>query len=199
MKKKTIVLAALLVLSTATGTAIYDPNKTYDDSDGQMHIMSSGSSASASAGVRENGSGGQTMWRAELSMENRSQDTAQTGTITNVSFHDTENDWQKVKFTGYVQTPTPCHTVGHEVAEENGTYTFTVQTHEPDSDQMCAQVLTTVQYSASFETEAPYTLVVKHGDTTIDTLESPQPVDEPQEPQKQSFLASLLNWFALLL
>lgn len=205
MKRKLLVMTAMFLLLAATANGLYDPNSTDNDTngDGDMSITThSGSSASAtSAGgsgaeSEENG----TLWRAQFSAENRTQDTTKLNTVENVSFHDMADGKQKVQFTGYIQAPTPCHTLGHTVVEEDDGYTLVMRASEPeDTDRMCAQVVTTVKYSAWFETDAPYTLTVKHGNTTVEILESPQPADEvvehPNEPNRLSFVDAILSWF----
>lgn len=204
MKRKITVLLAVLTMLTAVTAGVYDPNSSHNYSDDKMHIMSGGSSAAATAS--DSGSGAETpdgtLWEAKLSMTNRSQNIEKTDVVENISFQDSADGEQTVTFTGYTTTPTPCHTVSHEVDEQNGTYVYTVKVDEPQEDRMCAQVISPVAYQGSFTTNAPYTLVVKHGETTIETLKSPQPENDTSEDNpanKQSIFAGFLNWLSNLL
>ncbi len=205
MTRKPVIVAALMILLAVSVNGLYDPNNTHNNTgDGDMAITThSGSSASSSGSGSARGTegtnGSDTLWEAHISMTNRSQNLSQTGTITDISFHDTTGDKQEVLFTGYMQVPTPCHVIDHEVEEDADGYVFTVKTHEPDSDHMCAQVVTTVEYNASFEAGAPYTVTVKHGDQTVDTLTSPEQEPGPEQPeQRGSVFSGLLNWLRSL-
>lgn len=195
--KRTVILAAFLILLATSVNGLYNPNSTYNNTngDGDMAITThSGSSASTAVRAADGNNSSQTMWTADITMKNRSQDQKISGTIEDISFHNTADDKQQARFTGYIQTPTPCHTVDHKVTETDDGYVFTVTTEKPDDTQMCAQVVTTVAYDAAFETDAPYTLTVKHGDKTIDTMQTPG-TDEPDDTNR---LGILSGFFTLL-
>lgn len=201
MNTKLLTLAALLMLLTATVNGLYNPNQTNDTGgDGQMSITSHGDSGAVAESAGGSGATSEangTEWRAQIMTENRVQNASNTGTLTNVSWHDTEDGMQKAKFTGVIALPTPCHAIGQAVEKTDDGYTLTITTYRQDTDKMCAQVVTPVRYSAWFATDAPYTLTVQHGDTTVDTLQSPEPAEDPSapsQPNRQSVFGGLWNW-----
>jgi hypothetical protein len=197
--KKITLLTALLILSTAVVNGVYDPNDTHTDTtgDGDMAITAhSGSSATAASGSVAADDG--TAWRSEFAMTDRSQTTGSADTLTNVSLSDTDSDRRAVAFTGQIQVPTPCHTVDHDVTATDNGYVLTVTADEPADGQMCAQAVSTVTYSASFAAEAPATVTVTHGGTTVDTLEIPEN-NQTDEPVQQSVFASILALLAQVL
>lgn len=200
MMRKTVVTLTLVVLLAGTVHGLYDPNNTYtnesDDGDISITGTDSGATAESAGGSGAASEADGTEWRAQFTTVDRTQNTTDD-TLENVSFHDTGNGTQTAQFTGHIQMPTPCHTIGHQVEKTDDGFTLTITRHQPDEDRVCTQVVTAVTYDAWFEADAPYTLTVKHGDTTVDTLQSPEPVEDPQspaQPQQQGFFAGLWNW-----
>lgn len=203
-----LLMIGLLLASTASG--IYDPNNTHTNDTGGENVFTathSGSSASASTG----GSGATSEedgihWAAEVSMTDRSQNLSAAGTLDDVTFEQTfvdriEGDSEtryKVSFTGYTQVPTPCHVIDHEVTEQDdGSFVLTLTASPPGDDRFCAQVVTLVEYEASFETGEPFNLTVNYGTETVDTLKWPQPEQDPglpADPHRQGWMTGLWNW-----
>lgn len=197
--RRRILLTALLVLLAGMASAIvYENGSTPDCPPGQACILDSGSSASASAGVNENG----TEYRAELSMLNRSQ--ADTGnSLSNINY--SEGDVYRVEFSGTITAPTPCHALEHSVEEGEGdTYTLNVDTvvNHLDNQSMCAQVMTGIEYSAGFETDKPFSLEVQHDGETVDTLTHPGYQNNTEEPVDQEdsvgVFEGFFSWFSQL-
>lgn len=166
----------------------------HETPEGQMGIMSSGSSG-ASKAVTPNG----TMWTAELSMANRSR-TALNDSVFNTSY--TENREKKVSFTGSITAPTPCQVLEHEVKEGgNNSYVMNVKTvkEELDGNRLCTQVLTGIEYDASFQTDEPFTLEVRHDGDKVRTLEYPERnnLEPHSDPGRQvPLMGGILNLFS---
>ena len=158
-----LLLAAFFMVAGAT--AVVGGPETRE---GEMAIMSSGSSASASTTVRGNGTG----WRAETSMVNRSSSITEPR-LENVQFSEKDNS---VAFNGHIVAPTPCHVIQHEVEESEDKYILNVKTvndlesNGNQSIQACAQVLTMIEYEAEFSNEDSFKLEVRHNNETIRTL-----------------------------
>jgi len=168
-----LLLAALLMVSGATAI-VGGP----EPGEGEMAILSSGSSASASTSIGENGTG----WRSETSMVNRSSSITEPR-LENVQFSEEDNT---VAFNGHIVAPTPCHVIQHEVKETEDKYILNVRTvnDQLDSDsnesiQACAQVLTMIEYEGEFSNEDSFKLEVRHNNETIRTLNHPGIGGEP--------------------
>ncbi|PSH00261.1 MAG: hypothetical protein BRC28_00480 [Nanohaloarchaea archaeon SW_4_43_9] len=161
-----LLLAAFFMVSGATAV-VGGP----EPGEGEMAIMSSGSSASASTTVGENG----TEWRAETSMVNRTSSITKPR-LENVQFSEENNT---VTFTGHIVAPTPCHVIQHEVEESEDKYILNVKTvsdlesNGNESIQACAQVLTMIEYEGEFSNKESFKLEVRHNNETIRTLSHP--------------------------
>lgn len=150
--------------------------------DGEMVIMGD-SSSSASQATGPNG----TEWRAEVSMVNRTQ-TVEDERLENVRYGE-EN--YTVEFDGFITAPTPCHTVGHDVSESNDGYVLDITTERDNETGACTQVMTTIEYDGSFSTDEDFTLEVRHGNQTVDTLEHPG-----MEKERKGLFSGFMNWLS---
>ena len=92
--KRTILLAALLLLVSTTAAVVGGP----EPDDGEMAIMGSGSSASASTAVGPNG----TEWSSTVKMQGRNPNISIGEKLVNVSY-----SGNTTTFDGYIQAPTP--------------------------------------------------------------------------------------------
>ncbi len=67
---------------------------------------------------------------------------------------------------------------------------------------MCAQVVTMVEYDASFEKEEPYRLEVQHNGQQVETIEHPDYSSEApgndENPGNQGVLTGLFSWLGSL-
>lgn len=164
--------------------------------EGEMAIMGHGSSSSASAStaVGENG----TQWKAETSMVNRSGNITE-GRLEDVSY--SEDDY-RVNFTGYIQAPTPCHVIDHDVEETEDGYILNVETVNDQTDEAgnstrtCVQQLVMIEYDGSFSAKEDFSLEVRHNNETVETLQHPG--IEKQKPGKKGFFRSLSRFFSSL-
>lgn len=201
MTRKTATIAVLLLLLPVAVTGLYDPNNTHtnDSDDGDVSITGtdSGATAESAGGSGTASEANGTEWRAQFITVDTSRNANTTDTLTNVSFRTLADGTRKAQFTGTVAKSTPCHALGHRVEKTDDGYTLVITQHRPDTDTVCTQVITYVTYDAWFAADAPYTLTVKHGDTTVDTLQVTDGGEDPSSPSppnRQGFLAGLWNW-----
>lgn len=184
--KRTILLTVLTLL-IASSTAIAG----YDGSKNQPHIMGSGSSASGSAAAGPNG----TEWRSTVEMRERSPNINITDKVQNTSY-----SGNKARFSGFIQAPTPCHIIDQETEKvEENSYRINVQTIKENQSQICIQQVVMIEYEASFEAEAPYTLEIRHNNQTVDTLENTVTEEETQRKSGEGFMQGFITWLSSLL
>lgn len=150
--------------------------------EGEAVIMGGGSSASASQAVGPNG----TQWKAEVSMVNRTQDVTEDR-LENVQYGE-EN--HTVEFDGFITAPTPCHTIGHDVSKTENGYIMNVET-QVEQEGACAQVITIIEYDASFSTDEKFKLEVRHDNQTVDTLEHPG-----MKKERKGLFSGLIGWLS---
>ncbi|MFB6208477.1 MAG: hypothetical protein ABEJ69_03940 [Candidatus Nanohaloarchaea archaeon] len=177
MKKTVVLLTSFALLLSMAGAVV-----NYSGPEDQPHIMG-GSSASATTGVGPNG----TKYTAKVEMRNR------TGNITDERLENINysKSGETVTFTGYIQAPTPCHTIDSDVEKENNSYNLNVVTVAPSDDRACVQQLTMIKYEGEFSTDGEFTVVVQHDGKTIESLESPR---EGQD-RNTGLLGLIFNWF----
>lgn len=155
-----------------------------------MHIME-GSDAPSPTSIERNGSD----WQMTLKEVNASTENITTG-ITSHSF-----DGNSVSFQGVIAAPTPCHSLNAEIgSDEMDSYTYSVSTKK-DSNNTCQQVISYREYNATFETDRPFKLTVKHGNSTTETLKHPdfgregEVVDMPTiQPERKGPIEKLIDW-----
>ncbi|MFB6213340.1 MAG: hypothetical protein ABEJ07_02140 [Candidatus Nanohaloarchaea archaeon] len=194
MKRTALTAALLLIASGATAVV------GYNGSGGDMHIMDSGSSsASGTVAAGPNG----TAYRATVSMQGRHTAEDPIGSAGNASFS-SDGEKRKVAFTGEIVAGTPCHVIGHSLNETGeNSYIINVKTEKDQMDRNgtgCAQVLTAIDYSATFQTDAPFRLEVRHDGQKVETLTHPgyssQEPSEEQPPQNRGMLTGFINWLS---
>lgn len=184
MKKIAIALITALLL-TSTVSAVVGHNGTENGLS-----ITSGSSASASAGTSPNG----TVYKASVSMEDRKQNNT-AGRIQDIT-HGESN----VTFKGTIEAGTPCHVINHEVEEKNDSYTLNVKTVKEELDspnqsgQLCAQVVTGIEYSGEFQADPGFNLEVQHNGETVEKIKHQK---DEKKPKKKSFLQNLLSFLGL--
>lgn len=183
--KRTILLTALVLLISATTAVVGGP----DPGEGEMAIMSSGSSASATSAVGPNG----TKWSSSIKMEGRNPNITGGDRVENVSRSENETT-----FSGYIQAPTPCHTIDQETEKVGDqSYRMNIQTVQENQSQVCAQQVVMIKYEGSFEAETPYNLEIRHKNQTIDTLENTITVVGEEKDQGSVFDA-FFKWLGSL-
>lgn len=185
MKRTVLIAATILLFSGLTAGVV-----GYNGSEDGPHIMSSGSSSSASSSTSVGPNG--TEWTAEVSMAGRSS-TNISDTVHNTNF----SDQKQVSFEGQIVAPTPCHILDHEVTQaSDSSYILNIKTvkDELDNQSVCTQVLTGIDYEASFETDTPFKLDVKHNNQSIKVLTSPGYEEEDTKKNQQGLLEGFINW-----
>lgn len=180
--KRTIATLVAFVLLTAAATAVVGHNGS---GDGDMSITS-GSSATATTGVTENG----TKYTSKIEMSGRSQNQ------TDEEIRDTDySDHQRVEFNGTITAGTPCHVIDQEVNKTGeNTYVMNIKTVKDELDsEACAEVVTGINYDAEFEADSGFQLEVQHNGETVETME-----DRVVEPEPEpSLIQRLLNFLGL--
>lgn len=180
------LVGLLFIVSGAT--AVVDGP---EPDDGELTIMDRGSSsATASSSVGAEG----TEYRAETSMVNRSPNITDQR-LENVNY--SKEDYS-VEFTGHIEASTPCHVIDHDVDETDEGFVLNVQTVTDDLDNqsaVCAEVLNMIEYEASFTSDEEFTVDVRHGKETIQTLQHPGVDDEQKKTGIIQSLRALLSRF----
>ncbi len=158
--KRVAIILAFIGLMTGLVTAVVG----YNNSGGSDVGITSGSSAGATTGVSENG----TEYSAKVEMSGRNSNQTDSR-ITNIDY----SDYQRVTFEGTVTAGTPCHVIAHELNKTgDNSYTLNIQTARDELDnQACAEVLTGINYDATFEADSGFELEVMHNGETVETLE----------------------------
>ena len=185
MKKGIIsALAALLLITSAT--ALVGHNNT----DGDLGIASTGSTASATTAVGPNG----TKFSSKVSMlgDNRSS-TADRITDEKISS-------SKVSFKGTVQAMNPCQGIEQNVTETENGYVMNIRTVAEETGNEtertpCAQVITGINYDAEFEAETGFGLEVQHNGNKIKEFQTVS--DKGEKNKKKSWLERILSFIGL--
>lgn len=160
--RRTLLAATVFLMLTAAASAVVDPG---NQPEGDMHIMDTGSSSSASQGVGPNG----TTYRAAVSQRNASCSTGQNDSLT-VTGEEDVGGMHRVAFRGIITTATPCHTLAHDVVDRgDGVYILNITT-EPSGP--CAQCLGAVTYTGSFTSPDGFRLIVQHDGRHVRTITS---------------------------
>lgn len=180
--KRTATILVSIALMTGLATAVVGHNSSGDEDVG----ITSGSSASATSGVNENG----TQFTGKVEMSGRTQNQTDDE-IRDISY----SDHQRVEFNGTITAGTPCHVIDQEVNKTgDSTYVLNIKTVKDELDnQACAEVVTGINYEAEFEADSGFQLEVQHNGETIETLED-RVVEKEPEP---SLLQRILNFLGL--
>lgn len=189
MKRTAIITAFMLIFTVSAAAVVGGP----EPGEGEMAITSSGSGASV--GASENG----TEWTAKVSQVSTSCASGDNR-LENVTYSGEESidGARAVSFTGYVQTPNPCHTVDHEISKEkDGVYTIDIQTEGSlGEDEGCIDCVGMVKYQAEFQREeGGFKLHVEHDGDSIETLEyGYEESNEEENSDNKTLLDSLFSW-----
>lgn len=160
-----------LVLAFTTMIAASAAVTSYNGSGGDMHIMgASGASATTAAGP--NG----TQYYVEIA------ESGQQSEITNESVDRTDRTERSVNFTGVIESPTPCHTVSHDVTKEDGEMEIDVSMES--SNRTCTQQVVMKEYDGYAEADGLEQVTVSHrGEqmAVFDTLEANSSEESSEE------------------
>lgn len=179
--KRAVIFLTCIGLVTGLATAVVGHNNSGEDDVG----ITSGSSASASAGVNENG----TQYTAKVGMSGRNPNQTENQ-VRDINY----DNYQRVEFNGTITAGTPCHLIAQEVSDTGeDAYTLNIKTVEPNSDRACAEVVTGINYEAEFEADSGFELEVQHNGETIETFED-RVVEKEPEP---SLIQRIFNFLGL--
>ena len=179
--KRLFVVASVFLLVSAAGAVVYENGSSPSNnvSDGEMAITSTGSSASGSTAVGPNGT--------EYSVKVRA--VGQTGTIGEDRLENVSKEEGKVSFKGFIQSPTPCHSLRHNVSDGADGYKLNIYLEE--SEQACAQQRVMKEYNAEMEAEESFTLEVQHEGQTVQEIETGQ--SQKEKPSLLDLVIGLFN------
>ncbi|WP_414838031.1 hypothetical protein ACK3SF_01365 [Candidatus Nanosalina sp. VS9-1] len=163
--RKFLVLIALASLVTGSAFAVVGGP---EPGEGEMAIMSGGSSASATTSVDANG----TEWRSEISNLNSSCMSGNMSTGLEFGEFEDVEEGQKVEFSGAISTANPCATIETEVSEVSDN-SYSMELVEKSGNGTCVSCVGVRKIEGSFTAEGEYTLeVVKDGET-VEEVETP--------------------------
>lgn len=183
--KRTILLVTIALL-VSTATAIVGGP---EPDDGEMAIMSSGSSASSSTAVGPNGTG----WSSTVKMQGRNPNVTDGDRVENTSYSENETT-----FSGYIQAPTPCHVIDQKTEKlGDQSYRMNIHTVKENQSQICTQQVVMIEYKGSFEAESPYSLEIRYKNETVETLENALG-EEPSEEPSGSMFDAFFKWIGSL-
>lgn len=180
--KRAAILLVCIGMAIGLATAVVGHNGS---GEGDLSITS-GSSASASSGVNQNG----TQYSAKVDMTGRTQNQTENQ-VRDINYA----DHQRVEFSGTLSAETPCHVIDQEVNKTGEqTYVMNIKTVKDElDDRACAEVVTGINYNAEFEADSGFNLEIQHNGETVDTLED-RVVEKEPEP---SLLQRILNFLGL--
>lgn len=94
------------------------------------------------------------------------------------------------EFTGYFEVPAPCYGVQKNITEQGNRIIFNVEQTLPAPGEGCSQVLAMKKYNASFGSDEPTTVIVKHGGDTVKKFYTgeDEPIDVP------SLIGGFFEW-----
>ncbi len=174
---KYAALLATVLLTFGSAAAVVGHNGS-----GDVTVTSS-SSASGTVAAGPNG----TEYRATVSMVDRSRENA-SDSVRNVTF--TEDG---VNFEGTIVAPTPCHVIDHRIEESGDDYVMNIDTVK-EGDQVCTQVITGIDYDASFQAEEPFSIEVRHNGKVVKTLVHPENGKSSEKPLKPGVIEIVTQW-----
>lgn len=193
--RRVLALAALIGFISAGTAVVGGPNA----SEGEMVIMDSSSSSSASAAVGPNG----TEWRSSIENLNNSCVSSERNSSVEFVGFQSDGNLTKLSFKGSLTTPNPCYELSLNVKEvEKGLYRLEIM--ENSSSKICVQCLGSARFRASFSAEGDYKIKVIHDGEIIGTQKTPgyskeKPVTNPEEAGIMEGLTSIIQWFRSLL
>jgi hypothetical protein len=186
--KRTLLITTLVLFTASTATAVTN----YDGPEDKPHIMGSGSTASGSTAVGPNG----TQYTSKVAMDRRISNITNES-VTQPVFKNV-GDKTRVEFNGSITSLDLCHVIDQETESANGTYKINIKTvkEKLNSDGICGQAQTMIEYTAEFEAERPYDITVLHNGEEMETFTAEEDIAGPEpEPRKRGFIGSVVDFF----
>lgn len=182
MKRALFVLTvALMIGSAGAYVAGSGSSPSNNVTEGEMAATSSSASATTAAGP--NGS----KYTVKV------WETGQLNNVTDDRLENVSTRYLQLSFKGYIASPTPCHTLKHNLTGSEEDYTLNVYLEE--TGQMCAQQRVMKTYRAEMENNRPFDLEVQHEGETVRTLKT----GPGQMNQDRSVLDAVISFFSFLL
>lgn len=191
--RRTLVLLAFIGF-VGTGTAVVGgPN----ESKGEMVLMDSGSSSSATTSVGPNG----TKWNSEISNLNstcRGPEDLQR--LEFIGFQ-TDGNLTELNFKGRVNTSNPCTELSLDV-NQTGENSYRIEIVEESSEGICTQCLGNSEFKGSFATEGDYNIEIVHEGQILGTQKTPGYSEgketEPKDASLWKGFNGIIEWFRSL-
>lgn len=197
-----ILLGTALLVFIGLGTAsVGGP----EGDEGEMTIMESGGSASATTSVGPNG----TRWRTDISNTGTSCISGnQTQNVSFGDFQDVEEGMTKISFHGGIKTSNPCHEISLNVSEtsEDSYRVELVEKSTNSPTEVCESCLGLVRFNASFSAPGDYRVEFVNQGETLEELEtsgygsssSETGQDDDSGLEGASVMEAISNWLSWL-
>jgi hypothetical protein len=170
MRRVSLLLAVLALTGLSTGV-VGGP----DAEEGEMTIMNSGGSSSASQAVGPNG----TEWRTQISnLENACISGNQTQGVDFGNFSQIEANGEnmtEITFSGVVETSNPCHRIELNVSDsgnESGD-AYVVEFVEKSTGGVCTQCMGYVKFEGSFAAPGDYRVTFENDGEELENRTTP--------------------------
>lgn len=174
--KKSILLAITLVSLVTLTTAVYDPNSSNDEQEGDISITSVEPDTTAEE-IDKNFN----QFNASCGTSNADEATISSETIDNETVLEIE---------GTYQTSNPCHELTYELVETDEGSELVINA-EPTSD-MCTQCVGNIEYNTSITLDDEEdNFEVVHNDTAIETYNN-----EDDSKENTGFIQRLFSLFS---
>ena len=169
----TLVFMALIGFLGMGAGVVGGPNA----SDGEMVIMDSGNSASATTSVGPNG----TSWSTEI--QNLNSTCRGPGDRQEIEFigFQTDGNLTELNFRGSLNTSNPCTELEIKV-NETGENSYRLEIVETSSNGICTQCLGNSEFRGSFAAEKRYKVKIIHNGEVLGTQKTPGYGEEKQRP-----------------
>ncbi|WEL19561.1 hypothetical protein SVXNc_0543 [Candidatus Nanohalococcus occultus] len=180
MKRTLALLTAISILIGSTAGLVGSGNS------GDMSITAASSSSTS---VATDGNG--TSYRVDITQVN------QSATLTNESVSMTNRTENSVSFEGFIQSPTPCHTLTQDVSKNQSLLEIDIDLE--DSGEVCTQQVVMKEYEGRAEMDDLSEVVVKHRGETMAVFETEESSTENnEEDETQGSFRKLMSWLSSL-
>ncbi len=188
MRKHILISLIAFALLVSAGAVVKEDGTSPSNNagEGQLGITSaSGSSASATTSVGAN----RTEYSVSVTPVN------QTSNITDEKVLEVSEFPQGVRFNGILKSPTPCHTLNHDV-EKNGSQ-IDLRIYLESSNETCTQQMVMKEYQAEVESGNYFELNIYHGDSnqTMEEVIYGEKQEDTNEEKKEGLLEWILGLF----
>lgn len=197
-----ILLGTVLLAFIGLGTAVVGGPEA---DEGEMVIMDSGGSASATTSVGPNG----TQWRTDIINTGTSCISGnQTQNVSFGDFQEVDEGMMKISFHGEIESSTPCHKISLNVSETSEDI-YRVELVEKSTNpptEVCESCLGLVRFNASFSAPGDYRVEFVNQGDTLEELETSgyssssdkTGQEDDSGPKGASIMEAISNWLKWL-